>query len=553
MANRQYVGARYVPKFADPVEWNKALSYEALTIVTHLGNSFTSKKPVPAGIDIGNGEYWVNTGNYNEQIANYKAAVDAISAEIIPIKNSVVNVVEAGVANDGTDCTTALQNVLNNNIDKTVFIPDGVYVISSPINVSMSAHIVMSDGAEITSNTTVPALIKIGGGYSVEAVDVGGSFSGGTLNAKNADVGMWCDSLGPLFNVSNVSIVNAKTGMKFNKNANFDSGSYTVQNIKISGAGSGLNTKGLLIDSDDNNFNNIFICHVKVGVEITGWSSVLTNIHCVTGKYANGQPTVEEWAGGIGFNIANNGLTKLTNCYADTFEHGFNYTTTDMATGLIMDKCFTYYWACPNNANCFALFIKGANSRITMTNCYFNTHSNGQCKIVKCDDYWIEDYFHAIIAKSANNRIGDTNSPVTDLGYSVTEKTSVGYPGGAGTANLIYPVCCFKVNDRSTTKINLQMGTEFSCDITISGNTIVNVENIRKPSKNFTLVSCNPIQNDFGTNFLVLGVKCAEAFELFPIITPTAVGYDCVRAKIGLWPGAITATTTQQEYPIPTT
>ena len=53
MANRQYVGARYVPKFADPVEWNGALSYEALTIVTHLGHSFTSKKPVPAGFDIG--------------------------------------------------------------------------------------------------------------------------------------------------------------------------------------------------------------------------------------------------------------------------------------------------------------------------------------------------------------------------------------------------------------------------------------------------------------------------------------------------------------------
>lgn len=68
MANRQYVGARYVPKFADPVEWDNVRQYEPLTIVTHLGNSFTSKKPVPAGVDIGNAEYWVNTGNYNEQI-----------------------------------------------------------------------------------------------------------------------------------------------------------------------------------------------------------------------------------------------------------------------------------------------------------------------------------------------------------------------------------------------------------------------------------------------------------------------------------------------------
>lgn len=75
MGTRQYVGARYVPKFADPVEWNGALSYEALTIVTHLGNSFTSKKPVPAGVDIGNTDYWVNTGNYNAQLEEYREQV----------------------------------------------------------------------------------------------------------------------------------------------------------------------------------------------------------------------------------------------------------------------------------------------------------------------------------------------------------------------------------------------------------------------------------------------------------------------------------------------
>ena len=78
MANRQYVGARYVPKFADPAEWDNIRQYEPLTVVTHLGNSFTSKKPVPAGVDIANTEYWVNTGNYNEQVANYKKEVDKL-------------------------------------------------------------------------------------------------------------------------------------------------------------------------------------------------------------------------------------------------------------------------------------------------------------------------------------------------------------------------------------------------------------------------------------------------------------------------------------------
>lgn len=74
LINRQYVGARYVPKIIG--EWNKALQYEALSVVTHMGNSFTSKVPVPANVDITNGDYWVNTANYNAQVAEYKGIVE---------------------------------------------------------------------------------------------------------------------------------------------------------------------------------------------------------------------------------------------------------------------------------------------------------------------------------------------------------------------------------------------------------------------------------------------------------------------------------------------
>lgn len=73
--NRQYVGARYVPKFANPIEWNKNNSYEALTIVSYLNNSYTSKIPVPAGIEITNTKYWVITGNYNAQVEQYRQDV----------------------------------------------------------------------------------------------------------------------------------------------------------------------------------------------------------------------------------------------------------------------------------------------------------------------------------------------------------------------------------------------------------------------------------------------------------------------------------------------
>ena len=77
-----YVGARYVPKFADPIEWDTERGYESLTIVTYKGESYTSKCPVPPGIDIKNGRYWALTGAYNAQVEEYKNQVKDLSEQV---------------------------------------------------------------------------------------------------------------------------------------------------------------------------------------------------------------------------------------------------------------------------------------------------------------------------------------------------------------------------------------------------------------------------------------------------------------------------------------
>ena len=72
---REYIGARYVPVFANPLEWSDTRGYEPLTIVLHQGNSYTSMQAVPTGIDIGNTAFWALTGNYNAQVEAYRAEV----------------------------------------------------------------------------------------------------------------------------------------------------------------------------------------------------------------------------------------------------------------------------------------------------------------------------------------------------------------------------------------------------------------------------------------------------------------------------------------------
>ena len=72
-----YIGARYVPIFADPVEWDDEREYEPLTIVVHNGDCYTSKCYVPKGAQLppypeGQTKYWVKTSDYNAQFADLK-------------------------------------------------------------------------------------------------------------------------------------------------------------------------------------------------------------------------------------------------------------------------------------------------------------------------------------------------------------------------------------------------------------------------------------------------------------------------------------------------
>lgn len=85
----EYTGMRYVPVFADPPEWSSANSYEALEIVIHEGNSYTSKTFVPVGIDISDPQYWALTGNYNAQVEQYRQEVLAFDGRITKNANDI--------------------------------------------------------------------------------------------------------------------------------------------------------------------------------------------------------------------------------------------------------------------------------------------------------------------------------------------------------------------------------------------------------------------------------------------------------------------------------
>lgn len=107
MATTQYIGARYVPLFAEPIEWDKTKQYEPLTIVTANGNSYTSRQFVPTGIEITNDAFWALTGNYNAQIEQYRKEVTAYDGRITTAQNTADSAKDAAtVAKTSADVAT---------------------------------------------------------------------------------------------------------------------------------------------------------------------------------------------------------------------------------------------------------------------------------------------------------------------------------------------------------------------------------------------------------------------------------------------------------------
>lgn len=150
MATRQYIGARYVPKFADPIEWDSTRGYEALEIVTHLGTSYTSKKPVPAGTAISNSEYWVSTGNYNAQVELYRQQVEEYISKTNVLEGitdnftgNIHNILDYGAKGDGvTDDTQAIKTAIADcNAGDTIFFPNGTYIVSDTIDINKQVHL----------------------------------------------------------------------------------------------------------------------------------------------------------------------------------------------------------------------------------------------------------------------------------------------------------------------------------------------------------------------------------------------------------------------------
>lgn len=226
LINRQYVGARYVPKLMG--EWDKALQYEALSIVTYRGNSFTSKVPVPSNIDITNEVYWVNTGNYNAQVEGYRQDVNKLSNKIdaLPyVTPSMFGANGTGLIDDTDAILTAIAYA---NTNRKILVFDKMFLINKELTINSGANIVIEgtiSNLNTLISTTSNANIIIGENGSINLV--------GTANVTFRNLG---------FRGSGKGVGNSGINIKSFRNT-FDNCTFDKFNTAIS-VGKALNWNG---------------------------------------------------------------------------------------------------------------------------------------------------------------------------------------------------------------------------------------------------------------------------------------------------------------------
>ena len=124
-------------KYADPIEWDITSQYEANTVVIdpQTGNAYISTRAVPGGVAINNVDYWTPIFNYQSQIDDLSAEVQAIRDDLTEEIESAVYYVTPemyGAVGDGTtDDTVAFTACAATG--KPVIFPDKSYYLSDKV------------------------------------------------------------------------------------------------------------------------------------------------------------------------------------------------------------------------------------------------------------------------------------------------------------------------------------------------------------------------------------------------------------------------------------
>ncbi len=242
---------------------------------------------------------------------------------------------------DGTDVADEIQAVIDANPNRTIFFPDGEYLVSKPIvtpadprksvDLQLSNYAVIKAAQGFEGN----ALVMLGGKDAANDTHTNGSnysLTGGIIDGSGVANGVEISG-GRETAVRNVSIKNTPVGLHIAKGANSGSSDADISNVNIIGTG-GTDSVGIFVEGHDNTISNVRIGNVFIGVHLQASANSLRDVHPL--YYSD----YTDYENSCGF-LDEGGSNVYDFCYSDQFCIGFR-TTGSVSSVYTNCYCFWY-------------------------------------------------------------------------------------------------------------------------------------------------------------------------------------------------------------------
>ncbi len=248
------------------------------------------------------------------------------------------------IPSDGSaDVADAIQTIIDENPNRTIFFPDGVYLVSKPIYTpaepTKSVSLKLSEFAVIRAVGEWKygeAIIQLGGKDPANNTHTPGSnysLEGGIIDGSGVANGISVNS-GRETAIRNTSIKNTVVGIHIMYGANSGSSDTDVTGVNIIGTGR-TDSVGILLEGFDNTITNVRIGNVFTGVHIKSAGNMLRNVHPL--YYSD----YTDYQNSCGF-LIETGNNWLDYCYSDQFAIGFRLTSNGAST---LHDCFCYWYS----------------------------------------------------------------------------------------------------------------------------------------------------------------------------------------------------------------
>ena len=260
-------------------------------------------------------------------------------------KRSAFIVATDYVEADGkTDVAERLQKLVDDNPNRTIYFPDGIYLLShsimTPADPTKAVHLVLSNFATMKAADGWAqdggALVRLGGKLPYNSIELNGSnygIEGGIFDGSGVADGISIES-GRETRINHVSIKHVQVGIHIKHGANSGSSDSDIIDVNIVG-NEKENSIGVLVEGYDNTFTNMRIASVHVGVWCKTGGNSFKNIHPLFRR-------CPDYVTSCGF-IVEQSNNWLDYCYSDQF-----------ATGFKLGKN-----ACCNLTDCFVWWYNG--------------------------------------------------------------------------------------------------------------------------------------------------------------------------------------------------